>query len=373
MNDELKANAFRSSFIVPNSSFQIMRLNKIFLLLLVGLFSTTSIFAQQTKPSPTPPPAEEPAIEDDEPLRVEADLVNILFTAADKDRRFLTNLAKDDIRIFEDGKQQQIFTFQRQVDLPLSLAILIDTSVSQERTLPDEKAAAAAFLEDVVRPGKDEVAILTFTGETTLEQGFTNNLSRIRRAVEKVEFLPPVNYAGGGVTFGSPAGGKNTGQRAAQSTAVWNAIWVTADEVMRETKNETRRAIILLSDGHDNNSSKRLEQAVDMALKVDSVVYSIGIGDDYMQGVNQNTLRQIADKTGGRAFFPRDETDLQRAFDQIQNELRSQYLIAYEPSNSKKDGSYRRIEIQVANPVLEKQRVKLTHRQGYFAETENKK
>ena len=110
-----------------------------------------------------------------------------------------------------------------------------------------------------------------------------------------------------------------------------------------------------------------------MALKVDAVVYSVGIGDDYMQGVNQNTLRQIADRTGGRAFFPRDETDLQRAFDQIQNELRSQYLIAYEPSNSKKDGSYRRIEIQVANPVLEKQRVKLTHRQGYFAESENKK
>src|SRR4028118_1188640 len=224
MNEERKAFAFNSSFIVPHSSFQIMRLNKIFLFLLVGLFSTTSVFAQQTKSTPTPPPAEEPAIEADEPLRVEADLVNILFTAADKDRRFLTNLGKDDIRIFEDGKQQQIFTFQRQIDLPLSLAILIDTSVSQERTLPDEKAAAAAFLEDVVRPGKDEVAILTFTGETTLEQGFTNNLARIRRAVEKVEFLPPVNYAGGGVTFGSPAGGKNTGQRAAQSTAVWNAI-----------------------------------------------------------------------------------------------------------------------------------------------------
>jgi VWFA-related protein len=348
-----------------------MRLNKLFSLLLVGLFSATLTFAQQT--SPTPPPADEPAIEDDEPLRVEADLVNILFTAADKDRRFLTNLTKDDIRILEDGKQQQIFTFQRQIDLPLSLAILIDTSVSQERTLPDEKAAASAFLEDVVRPGKDEVAILTFTGETTLEQGFTNNLARIRRAVEKVEFLPPVNYAGGGVTFGSPSGGKDSGRRAAQSTAIWNAIWITADEVMRETKNEARRAIILLSDGHDNNSSKRIEQAVDMALKVDAVVYSVGIGDDYMQGVNQNTLRQIADRTGGRAFFPRDEQDLQRAFDLIQNELRSQYLIAYEPTNPKKDGSYRKIEIQVANPLLEKQRVKLTHRQGYFAESENKK
>jgi Ca-activated chloride channel family protein len=350
-----------------------MRLNKFFSLLLVGLFSATLTFAQQTKPTPTPPPAEEPAIEDDEPLRVEADLVNILFTAADKDRRFLTNLTKDDIRILEDGKPQQIFTFQRQIDLPLSLAILIDTSISQERTLPDEKAAASAFLEDVVRPGKDEVAILTFTGETTLEQGFTNNLARIRRALEKVEFLPPVNYAGGGVTFGSPAGGSDSGRRAAQSTAIWNAIWVTADEVMRDTKNEARRAIILLSDGHDNNSSKRIEQAVDMALKVDAVVYSVGIGDDYMQGVNQNTLRQIADQTGGRAFFPRDEQDLQRAFDLIQNELRSQYLIAYEPTNPKKDGSYRKIEIQVANPLLEKQRVKLTHRQGYFAESENKK
>jgi Ca-activated chloride channel homolog len=344
-----------------------MRLQKLFLFLLIGSFSANAAFAQQTT-APTPPPE---VVEDEEPLKIETDLVNILFTAADKDRRLLTNLTKQDVKVFEDGKQQQIFTFQRQLDLPLSLAILIDTSVSQERTLPDEKAAAAAFLEDVVRPGKDEVAILTFTGETTLEQGFTSNLARIRRAVERVEFLPPINYAGGGVTFGSPAGGKDTGQRAAQSTAVWNAIWVTADEVMRETKNETRRAIILLSDGQDNNSSKRLNEAVEMALKVDSVVYSIGIGDDYVQGVNQATLRQIADRTGGRAFFPRDERDLQRAFEQIQNELRSQYLLAYEPTNPKKDGSYRRIQIEISNPTL--QNIKLTHRQGYFSESENKK
>ncbi|HZH35147.1 MAG TPA: VWA domain-containing protein [Pyrinomonadaceae bacterium] len=344
-----------------------MRVQKIFLFLLISLFAASAAFAQ--KPTPTPVPTPEEVIEDDEPLKVEADVVNILFTASDKDRRLVTSLTKDDIRIFEDGQPQQIFAFQRQVDLPLSLAILIDTSISQERTLPEEKSAAQTFIEDIVRANKDEVAVLSFTGETTLEQGLTGNVSRLRRAVERVEFVPPSGYAGGGVTVGTPPI-SGTNQSTAGSTAIWDALWVTSDEVLQNAPNGTRRAIILLSDGFDTSSSKRINDAVDKALKADAVIYSIGIGDPFYGGVDQSMLKKIAERTGGQAFFPRSETELQRAFAQIQTELRSQYLIAYEPTNPKKDGTYRKIQIEVKNSALEKQKIRLTHRQGYFAQSE---
>ena len=111
----------------------------------------------------------------DEVIKFETNLTNIFFTAADKNKRFISNLKAEDIRMLEDGQPQEIFTFQQNIDLPLSLAILIDTSASEERTLPDEKAAARAFLENVLRANKDEAAVVSFTGETTLEQGFTGN------------------------------------------------------------------------------------------------------------------------------------------------------------------------------------------------------
>lgn len=329
-------------------------------------------FAQQPTAKPSPSPSPEVVEEEDEVLKVEAELVNITFTAADKDRRFVTNLKKEDVRILEDGQPQEIFTFERQIGLPLSLAIVIDTSNSQERTLPEEKRAALSFIEDVVRPNKDEVAVLSFTGETTLEQDLTGSLPRIRRAIERVEFVPPAGYAGGGVTVGTPPI-SGTNQQVAGSTAVWDALWVTSDEVMRNAPQNTRRAIILLSDGVNTYGSKRINDAVEQALKAEAIIYCIGIGDDFFQGVDEGSLKKIAERTGGRAYFPRDERDLQRAFDQIQEELRSQYLIAYEPTNAKKDGSYRKVEVQITNNQLEKQKIKLTHRQGYFAQNETKK
>jgi VWFA-related protein len=134
-------------------------------------------------PSPTPRNRDELPQDSDEVVKVETNLTNIFFTAADKNKRFITDLKAEDIRVFEDGQQQEIFTFQQNIDLPLSLAILIDTSASEERTLPDEKEAARAFLESVLRPYKDEAAVVSFTGETTLEQGFSGNVDRLRRAI----------------------------------------------------------------------------------------------------------------------------------------------------------------------------------------------
>lgn len=323
-------------------------------------------------PTPTPVPTVSPApvIDDDEVLTVDTELVNVLFTATDNNRRFVLDLKKEDIRVFEDGQQQEIFTFYRQVDLPLSLAILIDVSQSQERTLPEEKEAAKAFVENVVRPNKDEVSVLSFTGETTLEQDLTGNIGRIRRAIDRVVFVPASGTVGGVAIGTPPISGGN--QRKQGSTAIWNSIWVTSNEVLKYAPEKTRRGIILVSDGIDTYGRKNMEDAIQEAIKNEVVIYCVGIGDYYYGGVNEGALRKLAESTGGHAYFPREESQLRKAFDQIQQELRSQFLVAYEPSNPKKDGSYRKIEIKVANPELAKQKIKLTHRQGYFAKTDKK-
>ena len=326
---------------------------------------------QTAAPSPTPPPAEEAPV-DDEIIKIDTEVVNVLFTAQDKSRRLLTTLKQNDVRIFEDGKPQEIVAFSRQIDLPLSLAILIDTSASQERTLPEEKSAAISFVESVIRPAKDEVSVVSFTGEATLEQGMTNNITRLRRAIERVQFVGPSGYIGGGVVVGTPPiSGKN--QATQGSTAIWDAIWVTAAEVLGPAPEKTRRAIILLSDGVNTYGQKKLDEAVQAAQKSEAVIYSIGIGDNFYSGVDKGALNKISERTGGRAFYPRDEAELREAFRLIQEEMRSQYLIAYEPANQKRDGSYRKVEIQMTNPELQKQKVKISHREGYFAKTDPKK
>lgn len=334
---------------------------------------SAAVDAQQMPPNPpttaapTPTPTPNP---DDEIIKIDSEVVNVLFTAQDRSKRLLTSLKQEDVKIFEDGKEQEITAFSRQVDLPLSLAILIDVSGSQERTLPEEKSAAISFLETVVRPAKDEVAVISFTGEATLEQGMTNNLPRLRRSIDKVRFVPPAGYIGGGVSTGTPPinGGSLQG-----STAIWDAIWVTSDEILGPAPERTRRAIILLSDGVNTSGQKKLDEAVQAALRSEAIIYSIGIGDDFQFGVDRGSLNKISERTGGRAYFPRDEVELRAAFRQIQDEMRSQYLVAYEPTNQNRDGSYRRIEVQLANPALQKDKVKLTHRQGYFAKSSQQK
>lgn len=159
----------------------------------------------------------------------------------------------------------------------------------------------------------------------------------------------------------------------AGSTAIWDAIWVTSDEILGIAPERTRRVIVLLSDGVNTFGKKKLDDAVQAALKAEATVYSVGIGDNFYSGVDRGSLNKISERTGGRAYFPRDERELREAFKQIQDEMRSQYLIAYEPSNQSRDGSYRKIEIQFANEQLQKDKVKVTHRQGYFAKSGGKK
>jgi len=344
---------------------------KFSLLALLFILGALSVAAQQA-PAPIPTPTPLVVEDEEEAIKIDAEVVNVLFTAQDRDRRLITSLKQGDVKIFENGREQTISSFTRQIDLPLSLAILIDTSISQERTLPIEKAAAVSFLESIVRAAKDEVAVVSFTGDSTLEQGLTNNLTRLRRAIDKVAFVPPSGYIGGGVFSRTPPiSGDN--QAVAGSTAIWDSIWITSDEVLGPAPENTRRAIILLSDGVNTYGQKKLDDAVQAALKAEAIIYAVGIGDDFYGGVDKGSLGRIAERTGGRAYFPRDERQLREAFKQIEEEMRSQYLIAYEPIDQKTDGTFRKIEVQLTNPQLQKDKIKVTHRQGYFAKSAAKK
>lgn len=327
--------------------------------------------SEEPAPAPTPPVStkEENPQDSDEVVRVETNLTSIFFTAADNSKRFINNLKKEDIQILEDGQPQEIFTFQQNLDLPLSIAILIDTSRSEERTLPDEKAAARSFVEAVMRPNKDEAAIISFTGEVTLEQGFTGSVDRLRRAIDRVEFVPPSGYVGGGVVVGGTPPISDTNQILAGATAIWDAVWASSNDLLATSADNTRRTIILLTDGEDTISQVKMHEAIERAQKADALIYAIGIGDSYQGGVDESSLRKITEQTGGRAYFPRSESELRSAFVQIQRDLREQYLVAYSPSNKARDGSYRRIQIQVTDPELRKQKLKLNYRPGYFAKT----
>lgn len=316
--------------------------------------------APKTKPTP---PVDEPPIDENEIVRVESALTNVLLTAIDKNKGFVTTLQKEDFKVFENDAEQQIFTFERQTNLPLSLIVLIDTSISQEFTLPQEKSAAISFLNTVLNPEKDSAAIVSFTGIIKIEQPLTNDLKSLRRAVERVEIIPLPKDA----DEKDPA---DFQKNPTAYTSVWDSVVETIKKQLTKTPEQTRRAIILLTDGDDKSSQIKRETAADFAIKNNTVIYSIGIGDRENYEVKEDDLKKFSERTGGRAFFPKNDSNLNEAFQQIETELRSQYLIAYVPSNTVRDGSYRRIRIEISNPELRKQKLKLLYRQGYYAKQE---
>ncbi len=324
------------------------------------------------QPSPVAPAQTDAAVVDENMERVETNLVNVLFNAVDKERRFVTTLTRADIRISEDNTPQEITNFERETDLPLSLAILIDVSLSQLHTLPDEKAAARIFIQSIVRPDRDRVAVVSFARDATIEQDLTDDLSKLRHAIDVVQIVPPFNEPPDDMSGTSPkpaatptpAATTTNDNRPMTSTALWDTIWATAGEILAQTPERTRRAVILLSDGADSSSQLKRDDAVETALKHNTVVYSIGIGDaDFDEGA----LKKIAERTGGRAFFPEDETQLRAAFAQIQAELRTQFLVSYIPTNKAHDGTFRQLRLEVLNRELQKQKLKLTYRRGYYA------
>ena len=322
--------------------------------LLLSLFVASVVSGQTT-------------VESDDVVRVDTDVTNLLFTATDKQRRFITTLRPEDVRVLEDGKPQQLFTFQRETDRPLALAFLIDMSDSEARTLPQEKAAARQFIEQVIKSRTDQAAIIPFGGSAFVEQDLTRNVVNIYRALERVEISTNMYLGTGRRLTGIPTGPGLPAQPEDGSTAIWDALALTSTQILGRPADGRRKAIILLTDGWDTTSRMSRTQAIDNVLAAEAVVYVIGIGDSKNDGVNQGTLRDIAERTGGRAFFPKKEVDLHKAFSEIEQELRTQYLIAYSSTNKNRDGSYRQITVEITNPDLRKERIQLRHRPGYFA------
>jgi VWFA-related protein len=308
-------------------------------------------------------------VDQDDVIRTDSDLTSLLLTATNKQRRFITTLRAEDLRVLEDGKAQQVFTFQRETDRPLALALLIDVSGSEERTLPQEKAAARLFIQRVLKSEKDQAAIIPFADRAFLEIPLTRDVAGIYKALERVEIALPAYLGSGKPLMGLPTGPGLPTAPDPGATAIWESLYLTSQVVLDPIRDKRRRAIILLTDGWDTALESRISrsQAIDTVLTAESVIYAIGIGDEKHDGVNKGTLRDIAERTGGRAFFPKKEEDLNTAFAEIEQELRTQYLLAYSSTNKNRDGSYRQVIVEITNPALVKEKVQLRHRPGYFA------
>jgi Ca-activated chloride channel homolog len=303
----------------------------------------------------TPPDTKEDL--DPEVVRVDTELVNTIFTAIDRDHRFVTTLRAEDLRILEDEMEQEISIFERKTERPLSLVMLIDTSKSQEKTLHDEKLAAKGFISSVMRPAKDKFAVVSFTGKPTFVEPLTGNITRLQRGVERLKVEFPADNC---------VEEKPVQEDPLCWTSIWDSVWAGTNEILAKTSDDSRRAIILVTDGDDTSSTIKRQEAIESAVKNNVVVYSIGIGDPESYKLERDTLVKVSDRTGGRAFFPRDNSELQAAFAQVQDELRSQYLLAYSPKNKARNGSYRKVKIDVVNLELRKRGLKLLYRQGYY-------
>jgi Ca-activated chloride channel homolog len=324
--------------------------------------------APRAEQKPRPPAQQPPKDKDDEipsgdeAVRLGTDLVNLTFSAVDRNNHIIGDIRQEEVTVLEDGRPQQLFTFKRETTLPINIAILMDLSGSQEYTFPQEKSAAGEFLRSILRPGKDSAAILTFQDDVDLVQGLSSRVETLNRAFEEIQYAR---------RFGAASSRR-------QATALYDAVYITADEVLardpaRSSASDdqiTRRAVILLTDGVDNASSRKLEEAIDRAWRAGVVIYAIGIGDRFrFEGVREDILRRLSEETGGRAYFPRGPDELLDNFRQIESELRSQYLLAYSPTNGAKDGRFRRIEVRLAN----RPDVRVIHRRGYYAATEEVK
>jgi len=333
--------------------------------------SSTALSQTNPTPQPTAPRRSNPD-DEAEVVRVETNLVNTLFIAVDKDRHFVTSLGPADVRIFENNIAQPVSLFERVTDRPLSLAIMVDTSESQRGVLADEKNAALAFVNSVIRPGKtssgqgDQAAIISFTGEAKVEQGLTGDHEKLKSGIERVRIqLSPENQRR------RDNGDDPLPKEVDPSgyTGIWDALWMAMDDLLSTSPAGMRRAVVLLSDGDDTSSTIKRQDVIDFAVKNDVVIYSIGVRDEeFPEGkLDSGALKKVSDRTGGRAFFPSQASELQMAFTQIDQELRSQYLIAYTPTNPNRDGSYRRVRIEILNPDFRKDKVRLLYREGYYA------
>jgi VWFA-related protein len=299
-----------------------------------------------------------------ETLKVNVEVVQLFFNVKDKHGALIPGLTKDTFDIFEDGQPQTIKYFKAETDLPLTLGILLDTSGSQLRVLGMEKEVGGSFLESIMR-GKDEAFIISFGTDIDLLQDFTSSVSRLRHALDDAKMNSGgVGCSGGPIGPQGPIPCSSTGQR---GTALYDAVYLAShDEFSHEVG---RKAMILLTDGEDEGSRLKIKDAVEAAQKADAICYVLLIADRGFYGIGgyrgDYEMKKLTEETGGRVIMVGNKIDkLREAFEQISQELRSQYNIGYTPSNGKRDGSFRKVEIKPKQGDY-----KVQARSGYYATT----
>jgi VWFA-related protein len=315
-------------------------------------FALACSMAAQTQPaaaaaSQTPPKANavadsDSAVDDTQPVqtfRSRSDEVNVIFTVTDKHNKFIKDLKKDQFKILDNNRPpRQILDFAAETDLPLRVGLLIDASNSIRDRFLFEQDAAIAFLRQIIRPRTDKAFVLAFDEVWDLTQDFTNDLDKLTKGIKVIR----------------PGGG----------TAMWDAVFYACrDKLMKEKENgPVRRAIILVSDGDDNQSRVLRQEAIEMAQRAGVIVYTISTNLSNSPGdEGDRSLRMLAEATGGQAFFPFKLQDVANAFHDINEELRSQYSVFYKPDNFEANGQFRPIQI-----IAENKKYKVRAKKGYY-------
>jgi VWFA-related protein len=298
--------------------------------------------AVQAPAHPGNPAKSDPAKPDsDESVETIVHVVNevrVVFTVTDRHGRYIKDLKRDDFRVIDDQKPAELRSFRSETDLPLQVGLLVDASNSVRDRFKFEQEAAIEFLNAIIRPRYDKAFVVGFDATPEVTQDFTDSTEGLSAGVRMLR-------AGGG-------------------TAMYDALYFACrDKLLKQEQvGPVRRAIILLSDGDDNLSHVTREEAIDMAARAEVIVYTISTNISGMKGKGDKVLERIAEATGGRAFFPFQMRDVSDAFLSIQEELRSQYAVAYRPANFTADGRYRTIAILAQDKGL-----KVRTRKGYYA------
>ncbi|WP_263383173.1 VWA domain-containing protein [Granulicella arctica] len=325
--------------------------------ILLSFTLSPAVFAQEAPSPGGPPPASDAAAqpqqgEDVQTLKVNVNLVNVYFSVRDKSG-YITNLHKNDCSIDEDKATQTIKNFTQEKNLPLTIGILLDTSGSQQNVLPLEQDAGARFLKEVLTP-KDEAFLISFDINVDLLADYTNNAGEIRRAINKAS----INTGAGT--------GSVTGHGSARGTLLYDAVYLAAHDKLRQEAG--RKILVMLTDGGDQGSQETIKTATEAAQKANAIVYVILIADRGFYGGFQmgysgdRDMEKLATDTGGRVInVGNNGKKLEEAFDQIQDELRTQYLASYTPTNLKADGTFRNLKIACGKDQ------KVQARKGYYA------
>jgi VWFA-related protein len=284
-------------------------------------------------------------------LSVETRLVDVFATVRDKHNTVIDNLTKDDFKVFEDGQPQKITYFAKESDLPITLAILMDTSYSMNNILGAEKETASDFVHQIMRK-KDEAIVMSFDTDVDLLADFTEDPVVLTKAIHRAEINVDATGIGGtGGTVASHGGGTN----------LYDAIYLACHD---ELGNEAgRKAVIILSDAEDTGSKMSINQAIESAERGDAVIHVMLISDPgATEGYGTGVALQMARETGGRVISVHNQKTLEKAFDEIGEELRSQYVIGYTPTNVARDGTYRKLKVETVQPDT-----KILTRKGYYA------